>query len=62
MGSVGIPLDPFGIKPITFRFWSIVFGLLMFLLNLVTNAAILVKSVTECQMQILNKEQNIEPA
>lgn len=42
---IGIPLDPSGIKPIIFRYWSMVSGLLIFLFCLVANAAILVKSV-----------------
>ena len=42
---VGIPLDPFDIKPIIFRYWSIFFGLLIFILNLVTNIVITVKSI-----------------
>ena len=42
---IGIPLNPSGIEPPIFRYWSICLGLLLYLCNLLVNLNILVNEL-----------------
>ncbi len=48
---IGIPLNPSSIKSYIFRYWSISFGLILLLLNLVTNVAIFVKKLQNIRLK-----------